>query len=251
LHGIAHQVGQAAVLTQPASLSADVASHLALDDAQSRLEVHGGQAALANDASQGPLSFVGTPSQAGHLGVALGQVLGQLPHERHGALPGNQTLNVSVVGLVQGARHGPRQDAILEEGIPGGAVGVCEAVDDGGSAGGGGAKATVLGFLGGRLETLVGAVAASAAVRGKAGEAREGLVAGGDAGGAAAAGLGMEAARLAGADGAAVGADGRGAVLRDGALEAQRSLVVVRRDGGHRAPRERRGERLYVVVFSC
>lgn len=84
--------------------------------------------------------------------------------------------------------------------------------------------------------------AAGAGGRAKAGEAGQGLVAGGDAGGGAAAGLGVETARLAGAEGAAVGADRRGAVLGEGALETQRSLVVVRRGGGHRAPREEEAE---------
>ncbi len=39
-------------------------------------------------------------------------------------------------------------------------------------------------------------------------------------------------------------------MLGDGALEAQRSLVMVRRDGGHRAPRESEAERGVGVCMS-
>lgn len=96
-----------------------ILAQLRLDHPQSRLQLQTGQARLAYNLPQGPLTFVCPPPKAGYLRISLGKVAGNLPDQRHCAVPCNQALDVLIVGLVQGAGYGLRQRRILKEGLAG------------------------------------------------------------------------------------------------------------------------------------
>ena len=139
------------------------------------------------------------------MAVALCKVLGDLPDEGDGAVPGDEAADVFVVGSVQGARDGLPERRVLEQGVPRGAA-AREGLDDGDarSAAAQVPCAPILRLLGSRLEALLlGGIAVRVAVvgplkggeveaavaglfGGEVGKASEGLVARGDAAGGAA-----------------------------------------------------------------